>query len=352
MNIHINSPIGSTGYGNTGLNLTKALSKTEHNICLTPIGHPNIENDQDLSILQDAINKQSSVDYNATCIKIWHQFDLLSRIGKGKYFAYPFFELDTFNDREKHHLNFPDEIIVSSQWAIDILKNNNIKQPVSIVNPGVDLDVFQFIKKPDTENFIFITIGKWEIRKSHDIIIECFNKAFDTTDKVELWMLTHNPFLNSQQENQWLSLVTNAKLKQKIKIFPRLRSHKEVAEAISYADCGLYISRAEGWNLGLLETMAMNKPVIATNYSAHTEYVNSKNSYIVDITDTEPAIDNMWFFGNGNWAKITEQQKEQTIEHMRHVYKNKINTNHSGIETAKLFTWENSAKQLIRCIGS
>ena len=94
----------------------------------------------------------------------------------------------------------------------------------------------------------------------------------------------------------------------------------------------------------------MNKPVIVTNYSAHTEYCTSKNSYLVDITELETAIDNKWFDGTGNWAKIGQKEKDQIIEYMRYVFTNKINTNLDGLETAKLFTWENSAKQMLRCI--
>ena len=97
--------------------------------------------------------------------------------------------------------------------------------------------------------------------------------------------------------------------------------------------------------------MAMNKPVIATNYSAHTEYCNSNNSYLVDIDSTEKAIDNKWFHGTGNWAKIDDIQKDQIIDYMKYVYTNNISTNQHGLETAQKFTWENSAKALLKCIS-
>jgi hypothetical protein len=163
-------------------------------------------------------------------------------------------------------------------------------------------------------------------------------------------MITHNPFLNDQQEGEWLSIVQKSKLKDKIKVFPRLSSQQDLAQAISYSDCGIYVSRAEGWNLELLETMSMNKPVIATNYSAHTEFCNNSNAHLVSIEETEKAIDNKWFHGEGNWAKIGSKQKEQIIHYMRDIYTNNISTNLSGVETGRKFTWKNSAKELLRCI--
>ena len=52
-----------------------------------------------------------------------------------------------------------------------------------------------------------------------------------------------------------------------------------------------------------METMALNKPVILTNYSAHTQYSTKDNSYLVDVDSTEAANDGIWFKGQGNWAK-------------------------------------------------
>lgn len=354
MKININSPIGGTGYGVAGLNIVKELDKN-HDVTLFPIGNPVLDSQNDYDLIYNCISRQENFDYNAPYIKIWHQFDLSSKHGNGKYFAYPFFEITKLNNREIHHLNFPDEIIVSSSWAKQILESNNINRKINVVPLGVDRSVFNpdnFTSDSVRDKYIFITIGKWEKRKSHDIIIELFEKAFNANDSVELWMLTHNPFLNQEQESYWTNLVLNSSMRHKIKIFPRLQSHAEVAKVISYAHCGIYISRAEGWNLDLLETLSMGKPVIVTNYSAHTEFCNKNNSFLVDIDHLEPASDDMWFNGFGEWAKIDQQQKDQIIEYMRYVFQNKITTNHPGIETAKNFTWKNSADKLLRCILS
>lgn len=351
MNINLNAPIGMTGYGNVALNLLKSLYK-DHSIALFPMGQPRVDSSLEEEIINNAIKKQTLHKYNDISVKIWHQFDLLSRIGNGPYVAYPFFELDTFTETERYHLNFPDKLMASSQWAKEVLLSNEVHKPIDIVNLGVDTSIFSsdlYNTKP-TNNYVFITIGKWEIRKGHDLVIECFNRAFENHDNVELWMITNNPFLNETQEKEWLSLAGKSKLKNKIKIFPRLSTQKDLAEALSYANCGLYLSRAEGWNLELLETMAMNKPVIATNYSAHTEYCNKDNSYLIDITEKELAYDGKWFHGEGSWAKIGSKEKDQIIDLMRHVYTNNIYTNNKGADTAKQFSWENAANQFARCI--
>jgi glycosyltransferase involved in cell wall biosynthesis len=354
MNLHVMAPFGYTGYGYASKNIILGLHNSNHHVGLTPIGQPHLESENEASIFQKCITQADLIPYDAPCIKIWHQFDLLTRVGSGQYYAFPFFETDKLNQKEIHHLNFADHIFVSSSWASNVLQDNKITKPISVVPLGVDRSIFNenTDNSDKTPNYVFLSIGKWEKRKSHDVLIDCFNKAFGSNDAVELWLVTHNPFLSQQEEASWIDLVDRSPLKNKIRLFPRLNTHAELASLISYSNCGVYISRAEGWNMELLETMSMNKPVIATNYSAHTEYCTSDNSFLIDIDDTTLAIDNKWFFGTSNWANIGSKQYDQIISHMQHCYKNQISTNPGGVHTAQKLSWENTVNTIVGCIPS
>lgn len=347
-NININCPINQTGYGITSLNIVKNINDqySDIKVNLFPINTHKTTNEEDKNLVDKLIKNSHSFDYNAPCIKIWHQFDLASRIGNGHLYSFPFFEIDRITELEKHHLNYCDFIFVASHWAKEVLQNNNITRPIYVAPLGVDHKIFNQPPKirMERENYIFFHIGKWEHRKSQDFLIKAFEIAFNNQDKVELWLLPFNPFLSDKENDYWFGLVENSKLKDKIKIFDRLPTQYHVAEFIFNTDCGVFLSRAEGWNNEIVESMAMNKPIIATNYSAHTEYCNNKNCYLVDIKDTEPAIDNKWFNGFGNWAKLGNQQLEQTINYLRFVYNNRIISNPEGLLTANQFSWGQTAK--------
>lgn len=344
--ININCPVGKTGYGITSLNIVKTLAGSLNiDISLFPIGN-NIElnNESEKQLFSQLMSNSHSFSTSAPCLKIWHQHDLSLRVGKGHYYTFPFFEIDTLNPVERHHLNSCDYIFTASKWSKEILQNNNIKVPIYVAPLGVDTEIFRSPAKikMDNGNYVFAHVGKWEHRKSHDFLLSAFEKAFDINDNVELWLLPHNMFLNEQEEKQWLDLVSNNKLKDKIKIFNRLPTQYHLAEFIYYSDCGIFLSRAEGWNNEILEFMALNKPVIATNYSAHTEYCDNNNCYLVNIEELEIANDGKWFFGQGKWAKLAENQMEQTVDHMRSVYNNSVMENPSGLETAKKYSWNNT----------
>lgn len=346
-NINLNCPINGTGYGITSLNILKALyNKSDIKISLFPIGtNIEINSEKDRDIIQETINNSNTFDYQAPCLKIWHQYDLSQRIGNSHYYALPFFEIDTLTDREKHHLNYADFIFVASKWAKQVLLDNNIKKPIYVSPLGVDTEIFNSPNKIKLEkdNYVFFHIGKWELRKSQDFILKAFDLAFNEKDNVELRLLPYNPFLNEQEHNYWLNLVNNCKLKDKIKIFNRLPTQYHLAEFIYNADCGIFPSRAEGWNNELIESMALNKPVIATNYSAHTEYCNDSNCYLIDVDDLETANDGKWFNGTGKWAKLSNNELNQTVDYMRFVYNNSIDTNPEGLITAKKYSWDNTA---------
>jgi glycosyltransferase involved in cell wall biosynthesis len=344
--ININCPINGTGYGITSLNITKALFDLGLDLYLFPIGSKiDVNSAHDAEIIKNLINKNNAFPYSAPCLKIWHQNDLALRVGNGHYYTFPFFEIDTLSKKEIHNLNYSDYIFTASSWSKKVLQDNGIIKPIYVTPLGVDMSIFYEPNKIKIEqdNYIFFHIGKWEHRKAQDILLQAFDAAFSKDDNVELRLLPYNPFLSEQENNYWFSLVDNCKLKDKIKVFGRLGTQYQLAEFIFQGDCGVFISRAEGWNNEILETMAMNKPVIATNYSAHTEYCTDKNCYLVDIDQLEQANDGKWFDGSGNWAKLGEKQLDQTIEYMRYVYNNRVESNPEGVSTAKKYSWINTA---------
>lgn len=358
--LNLMGSMSQTGYGVVTYNILKYLTEAGWDISMFAKGGTDRQTNEEKYLIKKAIENADLFSYDAPCLNIWHQYDLANSVGRGKYIAYPFFELDCFNKIEQHHLNYPDELIVSSQWAKDMVERNKITTKTNIVSPGVDVSLFNPHKVSPKQNdtIVFLNSGKWEIRKGHDFIIDVFHQAFNTTDNVELWMMPTNIFLTPQETKNWESLYMNTPLGKagKIKILPWVGSHSEVSKIMSVADCGIFPSRAEGWNLELLEMMALGKPVIATNYSAHTEFCEDNNCMLIEVDDVEPAFDGRWFFEQGNWAVIGQKQFKQMKDYMRSVYesfKNGVDLyNEAGAKTAEKYSWENCAEKLENILTS
>ncbi|NDB57183.1 glycosyltransferase [bacterium] len=351
--INIVSPINQLGYGLTGLNIVKSLNSIT-DVALWCIGQPQVTNQEDANIIQKCIDNVRFLDFKAPCIKIWHQHDMTQFAGNGTRIGFPIFELDTFNALEKHHLSSLDKIFVCSEWAKSVILNNIPfkEKNISIIPLGVDTTIFRPSSLPHSDSTIFFNCGKWEIRKGHDILIEIFNESFEEHDNVELWMMCDNPFCTPEEESSWKNKYLHSKLGSKIKLISRKPTHQEVYNIMSQTHCGIFPARAEGWNLELLEMMACGKPVITTQYAAHTQFCNTSNSYLIPINEYELAYDGKWFHKQGSWAKFGDKEKLSMIKHMQHIHtmrvSNTLRVNFQGIETAQQFTWNNSAKQILK----
>ena len=355
MRINLQAPINQLGYGVAGLNILKAL-QNKAEVSLFPIGQPQVTNKQDAIAVNRGIEVAETFDPQAPCIKIWHQNQMAERIGSGKFIGFPIFELDTFNDLEKHHLSSCDHLFVCSEWAKKVCLNNLHydglrghfgENRIHVVPLGVDTELFPPAPARQDDKTIFFNCGKWEIRKGHDILINAFKKVLEHGEDAELWMMCTNPFNSPEEDAKWHQLYNHPN----VKLIPRAETQAEVYNIMSQVDCGVFPSRGEGWNLELLEMMAAGKHVVATDYSAHTEFCTKENAGLVSISDVEPAFDGKWFFGQGNWAKIgAHEEMDLYMKMMKYILDKKGTVNQVGIETAKTFSWQNTAREIIKCL--
>lgn len=366
MKLNLICPINFLSYGISSTHIVHELINLGHEVALFPIGKPECHFRHADSI-RKAISNADSFSTSAPCVRLYHQFDLSMFVGKGTHIGFPIFELDTFTDKEKHHLSSCDRLFVCSNWAKDVIIKNidsldgeDAHVFTQVVPLGVDTSVFTPIiskRKPT----IFLNVGKWEVRKGHLELLHAFCSAFDYTDNVELWMLSDNPFLTEEERQGWVNYYKNSPLGNKIRIIPHVESDYEVAVIMQQADCGVFLSHSEGFNLPALEMLACGKQVIATNYSAHTEFLTTENSWSVSIFGLEPAYDrtpwmpnNKWFHGQGNWAGLSHESTVMAANHMRLIHETKQNggleLNQAGIDTANRLTWKNTALKIVESL--
>lgn len=343
-------PINELGYGKTGLNVLKSLSKLTE-VALWPIGEPQVTNADDQKVVKSAIKRCETANLQAPCIKIWHQHDMsFPEFIKGTRIGFPIFELNKFTTLELEQLNSTDHLFAPSQWGIDIFKENGINKPGCVVPLGVDLNIFNPVDRDAEIPKVFFNCGKWEVRKGHDVLIEIWNRFKESnapTDGWELWMMCDNPFNSPQEENKWRKTYQ----RDDIRFIPRVQTHQEVYNIMSQVGCGIFPSRAEGWNLELLEMISIGKWCITTDYSAHTEFCNENNADLVKIFTLEPAYDEKWFFGDGDWAEIDEEQIRRFVDNMISFAEHPV-YNSYGLETGEKFSWDNTSRKIVDYVES
>ena len=361
MQLNVLAPINQLGYGVAGLNIVKALWAEGVEVSLFPIGQPQVTNKEDETIVKKSISVAEYYNPNASSLRIWHQNGLAEHVGRGKHVGFPIFELDKFSPIEKHHIASCDKIFVCSEWAKDIVhsevkyyddRDEPPRQPcvpdVDVVPLGVDATLFPPTAPTKKDKVVFFNCGKWEVRKGHDFLMRAFQIAHAHNPNMELWMMCTNPFNNEREEATWRQAYNHPA----IKIIPRADTQQEVYNIMAQTDCGVFPSRGEGWNLELLEMMSVGRHVIATDYSAHTEFCTKANCRLVDVYETEAAYDNKWFFGQGNWAKIDETTIfDLSVAMQRFAEDYRYELNEPGVRTAQQLSWEHTARKIIQGLG-
>ena len=332
MNINISGYINTkTSYGLVTCNIINNFILKNYNVTLHPNGQINVA---DLADLQ-----YKHFDLLAPSLRIDHQFNMSQSVG-AKRFGMTFFEMDRLTDLEQHNLNSLTHLFVPSEWAKNICTQQLSGPEVTVAPLGVDMNIFNN-RNYLPDKCIFLSMGKWEVRKGQDEIVKAFNKAFPSGE-AELWM-----FFDGAKPD-----IVEAKKKEyassKIKCFNRLPTQFDVARIMNSVTCFVSHSKAEGWNLELLEAMACGRQCISPYYSGESEFVSPDNCLLTKTDKLEWANDGMYFglglVNTGKWATPSE---DSLIENMRKVYKNQV-INTAGIQTAQHFSWKNTVNAIER----
>lgn len=350
MQLNLIGSFNTTSYGCVLVNVAKELAKL-CDVSFFPAlpGSPGIVENVTVDSNQELWKVLNSYmpDFTAPSLKIWHQNQLDYRVGKGLMSAFSFFELDTLDEREVLHMSAQDSMLVASEWAKEIAAKYDID--TTVVPLGVDNEIFYPVDKElkqanrgqlgiNETDYVFYISGKFEVRKAHAEVFTWFRKAFPSEKDVKLLVNCWSPNLTPEVNQQWASYFEQDP--RCVVIKTRFPNQQQVAAVVSTIDCGVYPSKAEGWNLPALECLAMDKPVILNNYAAHKEYADYCTA--IEPKGMERAYDGIWFKGTGNWSI---PDKDGFIEAMRDHYHSRKTVNLNNV--AEKFSWKNSANKIL-----
>lgn len=213
-------------------------------------------------------------------------------------------------------INTFDQIIVPNKWNKQTFEEQGCNSKISVVNLGIDTDIFNYTEPNNNDTFTFGT-GNDDPRKRLPEVIKCFIKAFPNEKDVRLSIKISNQILQKFTDNR-ISFNTQNLTKQQLKTWYCLND--VFVSAVS----------AEGWGLMQHESMACGRPVIVANYGGLKEFVTIENSFCLRYMETEST--GCWEFPGARWSKYDE---EHMIETMRYCYNNRDKVIQKGILASK-----------------
>ncbi|HMC90427.1 MAG TPA: glycosyltransferase family 4 protein, partial [Gemmataceae bacterium] len=228
-------------------------------------------------------------------------------------------ELSTFPEEWIPSFRYFDEVWVPSTFtlasvaALATVPVRLVPFAVTVptaVAPGVDRrrfdlpeDAFLFLFSFDFHSFLE--------RKNPLAVIEAFRRAFGERSDVVLVVKTVHA---ASVPDGLANMKAACGGQRNIRFINDVLDRSEMHALMLLCDAYVALHRSEGYGLPLCEAMAMGKPVIATAYSANTDFMNAQNSLPVRCRLVEIADEHGPYRPGAVWA---DADVEHAAEHMR-----------------------------------
>lgn len=190
-------------------------------------------------------------------------------------------ELPEFPDIWRGGFNGLDEIWVPSRFVQDAVCR---KAPRSVqriphaiscaITPGARRSDFGL---PEGR-FLFLTMYdtfSMQMRKNPRAVVVAFRRAFPNPEEVGLVIKVNNA---ASQAQEVAALRAELEAIPGAVVLDQTLSRQDVYDLEGLCDCFVSLHRSEGFGLGLAESMCLGKPVIGTDWSSNTDFMNADNS--------------------------------------------------------------------------
>ncbi len=234
------------------------------------------------------------------------------------------FETDRVPEAWVPVLNQFDEVWVPCQFNLATFASSGVTVPLVKMPNFFQFDLYDVngakLQLPIAQSFTFLSVFDMQLRKGYDLLIEAFLNEFSSSEDAAL-VLKIRESHHVERLEALIEKHNKAKeTKPPVYILSQLLSTTDMLGL--YRACSAFVlpTRGEGWGRPFFEAMLMEMPVIGTNWSGQTEFMNEGNSYLVELNRLE-YIHNSEFklFDGHYWA-------EPSVEHlqaqMRRVYEN------------------------------
>jgi len=245
-----------------------------------------------------------------------------------------FFELEKIPDKWQGAISNLDELWISSSFIKRSLINSGIPaEKIFLIPECIDINYYDINTRhyeiPEKKSFVFLSVFDWRLQKGWDILIESFTEAFTGDDDVCLVLKINSSsgFPVREIEKQIFDYI-NIKLgikkerMPKVIILDSMLSENEMLMLMNTCSVFVLPSRGEGWGRPYMEAMLMNKPVIATGWGGHLDYINNNNAYLIDCEITDVSESGSTEINNYKGLKWAEPSKKHLVKIMLEIYQN------------------------------
>lgn len=220
-----------------------------------------------------------------------------------------------------------------------LIKQHKIEKPIEVLFEGVDTSIYnneyKGIDLDIKEDFAYLFVGHWlrgsigQDRKDVGMLIKCFTEAFkDEDDKPALVLKTSSASFSIKQREEFRKKIegivegienppaiyllfgelTNAEMNE-------LYNHPKIKSMVS-------ITKGEGFGRPLLEFTMTGKPIIASNWSGHKDFLPMDKAIMVGgkLTEVDDSVIDSFIIKNSKWFTANYNEVIEVLKIVKRDY--------------------------------
>ena len=215
-----------------------------------------------------------------------------------------------------------DEIIAMSEFNYEYFKKAFPEQKVHYIVYPLRLPTTNYELRTTNGGKKFTVFFNFDFgsyyRKNVGAALEAFKAAFGDKENTRLVFKTKGAKANPRQVAEMMAKVKELGLENRFEHIANYISREALDKLAAETDVYLSLHHAEGFGLGMAEAMAAKVPVVATDWSANTEFCNVANSWPTPVKMT-PILPHEYMVAMKEWAAPDVQSAARAL---REIYDN------------------------------
>jgi glycosyltransferase involved in cell wall biosynthesis len=328
------------------------------------------------SATQKELRRMASNDISEDAPRVFGVTVPMNVTGRNRKILYTMIETsETVHPDYAGKLNLMDEIWVATEYGKKALQKSNVHPSIHVMPLGVDTsrykpDCGKMDFGPSMKGFKFVSVFRWSYRKGFDILLKAYLEEFSSEEDVSL-LLVSRAVERPEEEGEDRIVEDFNAIKQiigkkegefpHVALYTDVIHEKDMPKLYNSMDAFVLISRGEGFCIPYLEAGACGLPVIASNCSGQTDFLNKDNSYLVEPRGYVEAsvggnLSNMaklcHFYEGQLFPDFDEGSIEQTRHYMRYVFENRKEAKGKANKLMKHvrsnYTWDMAVDRVYR----
>jgi glycosyltransferase involved in cell wall biosynthesis len=256
--------------------------------------------------------------------------------------------------------NKMDLVITTSKFSKDVLlstvynendkttgklvSQHRIVKPIEVLFEGADTSIynnkFNGLNFDIKEDFAYLFVGHWlkgdlgQDRKNVGMLIKCFCESFkDEIDKPALVLKTSSATFSVKEREIFRKKIENHvsgyENPPSIYLLFGELTDKEMNELYNYPKIKSMVSitKGEGFGRPLLEFTMTGKPIIASNWSGHKDFLPMDKSVMIGgtLTDVHDSAIDSFIIKGSKWFTANYNEVIQVLKLVKNDYNNFLN---------------------------